>query len=87
MQSLKNYSRATNILVFIAGFISYVGADGLKGIIPPEYQYVIPFVVMLAGYILVQVSEENRVQRAENIAIKDTLESSTNNGGSTNVKL
>ena len=73
MQSLKNYSRLTNILVFVAGFISYIGADGLKGIIPDEYQYVIPFVVMLAGYILVQVSEENRVQRAETIAVNDTL--------------
>ena len=67
MESLKNYSRAVNIIVFIAGFISYIGADGLKGIIPPEYQYIIPFIVMTAGYILVQLSEDARVIRAEEL--------------------
>ena len=74
MESLKNWSRITNILVFIAGFIAYIGADGLKGVIPAEYQYLIPFIVMAAGYLLVQLSEEKRVERAEHMAIKDTLE-------------
>ena len=67
MESLKNFSRITNIIVFIAGFISYIGADGLKGIIPAEYQYLIPFIVMTAGYILVQLSEDARVIRAEEL--------------------
>ena len=67
MESLKNFSRITNIIVFIAGFISYIGADGLKGIIPAEYQYIIPFIVMTAGYILVQLSEDARVIRAEEL--------------------
>ena len=67
MDSLKNFSRVTNIIVFIAGFISYIGADGLKGIIPAEYQYLIPFIVMTAGYLLVQLSEDARVSRAEEL--------------------
>ena len=67
MESLKNFSRITNIIVFIAGFISYIGADGLKGIIPAEYQYLIPFIVMTAGYLLVQLSEDARVTRAEEL--------------------
>lgn len=67
MESLKNFSRITNIIVFIAGFISYIGADGLKGIIPAEYQYLIPFIVMTAGYVLVQLSEDARVIRAEEL--------------------
>lgn len=70
MESLKNYSRITNIIVFIAGFVSYIGADGLKGIIPAEYQYLIPFIVMTAGYLLVQLSEDARVTRAEELAIR-----------------
>jgi hypothetical protein len=71
MKSLKNWSRITNILVFIAGFISYVGADGLKGVIPAEYQYLIPFIVMAAGYVLVQLSEDARVSRAEELVRGD----------------
>lgn len=70
MESLKNFSRITNIIVFIAGFISYIGADGLKGIIPDNYQYLIPFIVMTAGYILVQLSEDARVSRAEVLALR-----------------
>ena len=70
MESLKNFSRITNIIVFIAGFVSYIGADGLKGIIPAEYQYLIPFIVMTAGYILVQLSEDARVTRAEELIVQ-----------------
>jgi hypothetical protein len=89
MESLKNWSRITNILVFIAGFISYVGVDGLKGVIPAEYQYLIPFIVMAAGYVLVQLSEDARVERAENIATNEAFKevySPNNNlgGGSSN---
>ena len=70
MESLKNFSRITNIIVFIAGFVSYIGADGLKGIIPAEYQYLIPFIVMTAGYLLVQLSEDARVSRAQELALR-----------------
>jgi hypothetical protein len=65
MESFKNKSRVINIIVFICGLISFLGVEGLKGFIPVEYQYLIPTIVMVAGYVLVQLSEDARVSRAE----------------------
>lgn len=67
MRSLKNYSRVTTIFVFVAGLVSFLGVDGLKGFVPLEYQYLIPTVVMVAGYVLTQYTEEARVVRAEEL--------------------
>lgn len=63
----KYFSKITNIIVFIAGLISFLGVEGLKDIIPVEYQYLIPTIIMVAGYILVQLSEDKRVSRAEEL--------------------
>lgn len=67
MESLKNYSRAVNIIVFVCSLITYLGVDGLNNIIPDQYKYVIPTIIMIAGFILVQLSEEKRVNRAEEL--------------------
>lgn len=67
VESLKNYSRLVNIVVFVCSLISFLGVEGLKGFIPAEYQYLIPTIIMVAGYILVQLSEDARVSRAEEI--------------------
>ena len=75
VESLKNYSRAVNIIVFICGLISFLGVEGLKGIVPIEYQYLIPTIIMVAGYILVQLSEDARVSRAEEIVRGETNDS------------
>ena len=87
-ESFKYYSKLINILVFICGLISFLGVEGLKGFIPVEYQYLIPTIVMVAGYILVQLSEDKRVERAENIATDKTLQevypSNNNLGGDSN---
>ena len=72
LKSFKNYSRAVNVLVFVAGLVSFLGVDGLKGFVPVEYQYLIPTVVMVAGYVLVQLSEDKRVERAESIAVSQS---------------
>ena len=66
----KDFSKLTNIIVFIAGVISFLGVEGLRGIIPAEYQYLIPTIIMVAGYILVQLSEDKRVEVAEQIVQK-----------------
>ena len=71
VESFKNYSKLINIIVFICGLISFLGVEGLKGFIPAEYQYLIPTIVMVAGYILVQLSEDKRVSRAEEIVRGD----------------
>lgn len=67
MESLKNYSRAVNIIVFICSLITYLGVDGLNNIVPDEYKYIIPTIIMIAGFILVQLSEDARVKRAEEL--------------------
>ena len=67
MESLKNYSRAVNIIVFICSLITYLGVDGLNNIVPEEYKYIIPTIIMIAGFVLVQLSEEARVERAQEL--------------------
>ena len=67
MESLKNYSRVVNIVVFICSLITYFGVDGLTNIIPDEYKYIVPTIITIAGFILVQLSEDARVSRAEEL--------------------
>lgn len=70
MESLKNYSRAVNIIVFICSLITYLGVDGLTNIVPDEYKYIVPTIITIAGFILVQLSEDARVSRAEELAVR-----------------
>lgn len=67
VESLKNYSRAVNIIVFICSLITYLGVDGLTNIVPDEYKYIVPTIITIAGFILVQLSEDARVSRAEEL--------------------
>ena len=67
MESLKNYSRAINVIVFICSLITYLGFDGLSNIVPDEYKYIVPTIITIAGFILVQLSEDARVSRAEEL--------------------
>ena len=67
MESLKNYSRGVNIIVFICSLITYMGVDGLTNIVPDEYKYIVPTIITIAGFILVQLSEDARVSRAEEL--------------------
>ena len=82
VESFKNYSKLINLVVFICGLITFLGVENLRTVIPENFQYLIPVIVLSAGYILVQLSEDKRVERAENIAIS----SSNNNlgGGDSN---
>ena len=81
MKSLKNYSRAVNIIVFFCSLITYLGVDGLNNIVPDEYKVIIPTVTIVAGFVLVQFSEDKRVERAENIAVNKFSSSNNNLGG------
>ena len=67
VESYKVKSKLANVLVFVAGFVSYVGVDGLKTVIPSEYANLIPIIVMVAGYIVVQLTEDKRVVVAEEL--------------------
>ena len=69
VQSYKIKSKTANIIVFAAGLITYIGKDTLAQILPPEYANWAPIIVLLAGYIVVQSTENTRVERAEKIAV------------------
>ena len=71
VQSYKNKSKTANAIVFLAGLITYIGVDNLSKIIPAEYAYLAPIIVMIAGYIIVQTTENTRVEIAEQLAIQN----------------
>ena len=67
VESYKYKSKAANAIVFIAGLITYIGVDNLAKIMPKEWAYLAPIIVMIAGYIIVQTTENTRVEVAEQI--------------------
>ena len=69
VESYKNKSKTTNAIVFIAGLITYLGKDNLTQLLPQEYANWAPIIVLIAGYIAVQVTENIRVEKAEELAI------------------
>ena len=67
VESYKYKSQIATAAAFIAGLIVYIGQDNLKTVIPAEYANWIPIIVLVAGYILAQVTENKRVNIAEQI--------------------
>ena len=65
VESYKYKSQIATAISFIAAFIVYVGEPGLRQIIPPEYAFLAPFLVLLAGYFVTQSTENKRVEVAE----------------------
>ena len=70
VESYKNKSKTANAIVFLAGLITYIGVDNLARVMPKEYAYLAPIIVMIAGYIIVQTTENTRVEVAEQLAVK-----------------
>ena len=71
VESYKIQSKITNAIVFLAGLIVYLGKDELAKIMPVEYAYLAPVIVLIAGYIAVQKTENIRVNRAEKKAVEE----------------
>ena len=65
IQSYKYKSKIATAIAFIAAFIVYVGKDELAKLLPPEYAFIASFLVIVAGYILAQGTENKRVDIAE----------------------
>lgn len=66
-ESYKYKSQIATAAAFIAGLIVYIGQDKLATIVPTEYANWIPIIVLVAGYILAQTTENKRVDVAEQI--------------------
>lgn len=67
VETYKYKSKIANAIVFLAGLITYIGQDALTTILPKEYTQLAPVIILVAGYIIVQSTEDTRVQRAEQI--------------------
>ena len=65
IESYKYKSQIATAAALIAGLIVYIGKDNLATIVPAEYANWIPIIVMIAGYVLAQVTENKRVEVAE----------------------
>ena len=77
MSELKSYkipSKVTNLIVFIAAFIVYIGRDGLLQILPEQLAYLAPIIVLIAGYIAAQKTEDKRVEVAEQLAVENHIQ-------------
>ena len=66
-ESYKIKSKIWTAISFIAAFIVYIGKDGLAQFIPNEYANIIPIIVLIAGYIITQKTEDKRVNIAEQL--------------------
>ena len=67
IESYKTKSQIATAVAFVAGLIVYIGQDKLATIVPTEYANWIPIIVLIAGYILAQTTENKRVDVAEQI--------------------
>ena len=70
IQTYKYKSKIATAVAFIAGIIVYIGKDGLATIRPVEYANLRPIIVLIAGYILTQTTENKRVDVAEQILLE-----------------
>ncbi len=69
-ESYKYKSKLTTAISFLAGLITYLGKDELAKIMPAEWAYLAPVIVLIAGYIATQKTENIRVDVAEQILLE-----------------
>lgn len=67
LKSLKNPTRILTILMFLAGFICYLGTNGLSQVLPGVSPAVITAIVTIATYAVTQYGTEKRIVRAEEL--------------------
>ena len=67
LKSLKNPTRILTIIMFLAVFISSVGADGLSQLLPGVSPVALAGIVSVCAYIVAQYGTERRIVRAEEL--------------------
>lgn len=70
MESFKLPSRISNVVVFIAMFI-LANQEFLTSNTPSEYTAIVSSIIVLAGFIVTQVTEDKRVAVAEELVAGD----------------
>lgn len=71
MESYKNYSRFSTLIVTVITAISVIGIDEWKVILTPRYAFLAPVIVAVLSFIVAQYTEEKRVNRAEELVHKE----------------
>jgi len=79
VETYKYKSKIATAISFIAAFIVYVGKPGLEQIMPVEYANLIPIIILVAGYIVTQTTENKRVAVAEQLVLEKQSQDTTNN--------
>ena len=67
VETYKYKSKIATAISFIAAAIVYIGKDELTKVMPTEYAFLAGFIVLLAGFIVTQGTENKRVNIAEQI--------------------
>ena len=67
IKSLKNPTRVLTIVMFLAVFVSSVGAHGLAQLLPGVPPVVLAGVVSVCAYAVAQYGTERRIVRAEEL--------------------
>lgn len=67
LKSLKNPTRILTIFMFLAVFISSIGADGLAQLVPGLSPVACAGIVSTCAYIIAQYGTEKRIVRAEEL--------------------
>ena len=70
VETYKYKSKFATAAACIAALIVYIGKDGLTQIIPTEYANWIPIIVIVAGFIVAQTTENKRVAVAEQLVLE-----------------
>ena len=70
-ETYKWKSRTINIISFIATILSYVTVDQLLPLLPTELKVFAPTIVAIIGYIATQLSEEKRIDVAEQLKTEE----------------
>lgn len=77
VESYKTKSKIATAAAFIAGLIVYLGQDQIASVIPVEYANWVPIIVLIAGYILAQSTENKRVEIAEQLQLEKIAKNET----------
>ena len=68
--SFKKKSRLITAISFIITILAFISVDEWASVLPQDFVFLAPTLVAVIGYIASQLSEEARVVRAEEIAVK-----------------
>lgn len=74
MKSLKPYSRIITAASFIITILAFISVDAWETVLPSSMVVYAPTIVAVIGYLATQLSEEQRVVRAEEMKVAELEE-------------